>query len=76
MNGNGAVKYSLASVDGATGKGTITLDVALADLLNLDGYINVYLLDAQGQPGAVVANGEVGLNAVPVGGDSVAKPTR
>ncbi len=74
VDSNGAVKYPLTSVDGATGKSTTTLDVSYGDLLEFDGYLDVHLSEAQ--PEVVVANGEVGAGVVPPDLGRRAKATR
>ena len=74
VGSNGAIKYPLANVDGATGKSATTLDVAYGTLLEFDGYLNVHLSEAQ--PDIVVATGEVGAGVVPPDLGRRAKATR
>ena len=74
VGSNGAIKYPLANVDGATGKSVTTLDVAYGTLLEFDGYLNVHLSEAQ--PDVVVATGEVGAGVVPPDLGRRAKATR
>ena len=71
---DGAIKYQLKSVDGATGKSTTTLDVPYGELLNYDGYINIHL--STEHMDVIVANGEVGAGAVSPEPDARPKEAR
>ena len=71
---DGAIKYPLESIDGATGKSTTTLDVPYGELLEYDGYINIHL--SAEQMDIVVANGEVGAGAVSPEPDARPKEAR